>query len=60
MILYEVKFSKDNTRHELLLTPDGRRVEEEVEKGKPHDDDDEGDDDEDDDDEDDNDDDNDD
>ena len=58
MILYEVKFSKDNTRHELLLTPDGRRVEEEVEKGKPHDDDDEGDDDEDDDDEDDNDDDN--
>jgi RNA polymerase-interacting CarD/CdnL/TRCF family regulator len=39
MILYEVKFSKDNARHELLLTPDGRRVEEEVEKGKPHDDD---------------------
>ena len=35
MILYEVKFSKDNARHELLLTPDGRRVEEEVEKSKP-------------------------
>jgi len=32
MVLYEVKFSKDNSRHELLLTPDGRRVEEEVEK----------------------------
>ena len=37
MILYEVKFSKDNNRHELLLTPDGRRVEEEVEKGKSYD-----------------------
>ncbi len=37
MILYEVKFSKDNSRHELLLTPDGRRVEEEVEKGKSDD-----------------------
>ena len=34
MILYEVKFRKDDRRHELLLTPDGRRVEEEVEKGK--------------------------
>jgi hypothetical protein len=41
MILYEVKFSKDNTRHELLLTPDGRRVEEEVEKGKADDEEDE-------------------
>jgi len=43
MILYEVKFSKDDSRHELLLTPDGRRVEEEVEKktekGNPGDDD---------------------
>jgi len=37
MILYEVKFSKDNNRHELLLTPDGRRVEEEVEKDKSDD-----------------------
>jgi excinuclease UvrABC nuclease subunit len=37
MILYEVKFSKDNNRHELLLTPDGRRVEEEIEKGKSND-----------------------
>ncbi len=46
MILYEVKFSKGNSRHELLLTPDGRRVEEEIEKGKS---DDEGDDDDDDD-----------
>ncbi len=27
MILYEIKFSKDNSQHELLLTPDGRRVE---------------------------------
>ena len=34
MILYEVKFRKGNRRHELLLTPDGRRVEEEIEKGK--------------------------
>jgi len=34
MILYEVKFRKANRRHELLLTPDGRRVEEEVEKAK--------------------------
>ncbi len=34
MILYEVKFSKDNNLYELLFTPDGRRVEEEVEKGK--------------------------
>jgi uncharacterized membrane protein YkoI len=45
MILYEAKFRKGDRRHELLLTPDGRRVEEEVEKGNP-DDDDEGDDDE--------------
>lgn len=45
MILYEVKFRKGDRRHELLLTPDGRRVEEEVEKGNP-DGDDEGDDDE--------------
>lgn len=34
-ILYEVKFQKGESRHELLLTPDGRRVEESVEKGKP-------------------------
>jgi len=34
MILYEIKFSKADARHELLLTPDGRRVEEEIEKGK--------------------------
>ncbi len=39
MILYEVKFRKADGRHELLLTPDGRRVEEEIEKGNPHDDD---------------------
>jgi len=44
MILYEVKFQKGDSRHELLLTPDGRRVEEEVDKGNPDDgDDDEGD-----------------
>ena len=35
MILYEVKFQKGDSRHELLLTPDGRRVEEQIEKGKP-------------------------
>ena len=35
MILYEVKFRKGDSRHELLLTPDGRRVEEQIEKGKP-------------------------
>jgi len=38
MILYEIKFRKGDSRHELLLTPDGRRVEEEVEKGKSDDD----------------------
>ena len=32
MILYEVKFQKKDSRHELLLAPDGRRVEEQVEK----------------------------
>lgn len=37
MILYEIKFRKGDSRHELLLTPDGRRVEEEVEKGKSDD-----------------------
>jgi hypothetical protein len=35
MILYEVKFQKGDSRHELLLTPDGCRMEESVEKGKP-------------------------
>jgi uncharacterized membrane protein YkoI len=35
MILYEIKFQKADARHELLLTPDGRRVEEEVVKGSP-------------------------
>lgn len=39
MILYEIKFRKGDRRHELLLTPDGRRVEEEVEKGEGDDDD---------------------
>jgi hypothetical protein len=34
MLLYEVKFAKKDRRHELLLTPDGRRAQEEVEKGK--------------------------
>jgi hypothetical protein len=33
-ILYEVKFPKGDQRHELLLAPEGRVVEEEVEKGK--------------------------
>lgn len=44
MILYEVKFSKDSKRHELLLTPDGRRVEEETEKAKTDDEEDDDDD----------------
>ena len=39
MILYEVKFSKDGASHELLLTPDGRVVEEGIEKGKSEDED---------------------
>ena len=34
MLLYEVKFRKGDRRHELLLTPDGRRAKEEVEKRK--------------------------
>jgi hypothetical protein len=34
MLLYEVKFRKGSHRHELLLTPDGRRAKEEVEKRK--------------------------
>ncbi len=33
MILYEVKFTKDGKRYELLLTPDGRTIEEEIETG---------------------------
>ncbi len=32
-ILYEVKFTKNGKRHELLLTPDGRTIEEEIETG---------------------------
>ncbi len=39
MILYEVKFQKGDRRYELLLTPDARRVEEEIEKGRSEDDD---------------------
>jgi len=35
MFLYEVKFQKDEVGYELLLSPDGRRIEEEVTKGKP-------------------------
>jgi hypothetical protein len=34
VVLYEVKFRKDERGHELLLTPDGRHVEEQVQKGK--------------------------
>ena len=37
-ILYEVKFEDADGEHELLLTPDGSRVEEGVEKGKANDD----------------------
>jgi len=46
MILYEVKFQKDNSQQELLLTPDGRISEQEVQKGKSDDEEDEDDDDE--------------
>jgi len=56
MVLYEVKFQKGNSRHELLVTPDGRHVEHEIERVKRDEDDNEdedGDDDEDEDDEDD-------
>lgn len=37
MILYEIKFTKDGASHEVLLTPDGRIAEEEIEKGKSKD-----------------------
>ena len=36
MILYEVKFRKDDVRHEMLLTPDGRILEKEIDKGNPN------------------------
>jgi len=38
MILYEIKFTKGDAHHEVLLTPDGRVVEQEIEKGKSDDD----------------------
>ncbi len=41
MVLYEVKFQKGNSRHELLVTPDGRHVEHEIEKVKRDEDEDE-------------------
>jgi uncharacterized membrane protein YkoI len=34
MILYEVKFRKDEQRHEILYTPDGRTVEKDIEAGR--------------------------
>ena len=34
MVLYEVKFTKNGKRYELLLTPDGRTIEEEIETGQ--------------------------
>jgi len=40
-ILYEVRFQKGNSQKELLLTPDGRRIEQEAEKGKQDEDEDE-------------------
>jgi uncharacterized membrane protein YkoI len=40
MILYEVKFRKDDQRHEILYTPDGRTLEKDIEKGDRDDDDD--------------------
>ena len=36
-IQYEVKFGKGERRHEMLLTPDGRIVEQEIGKGKSDD-----------------------
>jgi uncharacterized membrane protein YkoI len=39
MILYEVKFRKDDQRHEILYTPDGRTLERDIEKGDEGDDD---------------------
>ncbi len=36
-IQYEVKFGKGDSQHEMLLTPDGRLVEQEVGKGKSDD-----------------------
>lgn len=36
-ILYEVKFRKDDRRHEILYTPDGRVLEKGVEKGEEDD-----------------------
>jgi len=44
MILNEIKFEKVGAQQELLLTPDGRKVEEDAQKGKSdNDDEDEGD-----------------
>jgi len=37
MLLYEVKFQKGSQQHELLLTPDGRRVEEKDDEDKDED-----------------------
>ncbi|TSA53169.1 MAG: hypothetical protein D4R45_05990 [Planctomycetaceae bacterium] len=37
-ILYEIKFEKAGAQQELLLTPDGRKVEEDAQKGKSDDD----------------------
>ncbi|MEW6249244.1 MAG: hypothetical protein AB1716_01240 [Planctomycetota bacterium] len=34
MVLYEMKFRKGNERHEVLYAPDGRVVEQDVEKGE--------------------------
>jgi uncharacterized membrane protein YkoI len=34
LILYEVKFRKDDQRHEILYTPDGRPLEKEIEEGE--------------------------
>ena len=34
MILYEIKFRKGDQRHEILLTPDGRTLEKDIERGE--------------------------
>jgi uncharacterized membrane protein YkoI len=43
-ILYEIKFEKAGAEQELLLTPDGRKVEEDVQKGQSDNDDEDNDD----------------
>jgi hypothetical protein len=34
LISYEIKFSKDGRRHEVLFAPDGRVLEKEIDEGE--------------------------